>query len=294
MIEHKYADINGILMHYAVEGTGKLIMFLHGFPEYWGVWKKQFAEFAKEYRIVAPDMRGYNLTEKPSAVEKYHIKYLAEDIRALADYLGYNKFFIVAEDWGAQVAWSFVLRHPDYVEKFVSINATHPALFNKVLQTNPDQQKASQYMLKFRSKEGEALLMANDFAWMKEAVLKKPLEKGLLTPADAEEWIQAWKQPGAITGGLNYYRASKEGPPYGKDNPGGSNLIDGLNPEQLIVKVPTLLIYGELDTYRQPCGLIGLEEYVPKLTIKRIPGATHWVTIEKPKLLNNYLRIFFK
>lgn len=294
MIEHMYAQINNIRMHYAIEGSGRLIMFLHGFPEYWGVWKKQFEAFSKKYRVIAPDMRGYNLTEKPAAMHNYHIKYLVEDIRSLAEHLGYKKIFLVAEDWGSQVAWSFVLRHPGYVEKFVSINATHPALFNRVLRTNPDQQKASQYMLKFRSPEGEALLTANDFAWMKKAVLKGPFEKGLLTQDDVDEWIEAWKQPGAITGGLNYYRASKEGPPDGKGDPGGSNLTDDLTPEQLIVTVPTLLIYGEQDTYRQPCGLTGLEDLVPHVTIKRIPDATHWVTIEKPALLNHYVQEFFE
>lgn len=295
MIEHKYANINGIRMHFALEGKGSLIMFLHGFPEYWGVWKKQFMEFAKDYQVVAPDMRGYNLTEKPEDVKKYHIKFLVEDIRELADFLGHKKFLLVAEDWGAQVAWCFVLRYPDYVDKFVSINATHPALFNKVLQTDPNQQKASQYMLRFRSQEGEEWLTSNDFGFLRQAVLAKPLKKGLMMQEDAEEWVAAWQQqPGSITGGLNYYRAAKEGPPDEKGSPGGSNLIDDLEPEDLRVDVPTLLIYGELDIYRPPCGFVGLEEYISNLTIKKIPDASHWITIEKPKLLNSYIRNFFE
>ncbi|MCX5896215.1 MAG: alpha/beta hydrolase [Proteobacteria bacterium] len=294
MIDHRYAEINGIRMHYAISGTGRLIMFLHGFPEYWGVWKKQFAEFAKDYQVVAPDMRGYNLTEKPAALEKYHITCLVEDIRMLAEHLNQKKVFLVAEDWGAQVAWSFVLRHPEYVVKFVSINATHPALFNKVLQTDPDQQRASQYMLQLRSPQAEEMLTADDFAWLKKAVLENPVKQGLLTREDAKEWVAAWQQPGALTGGLNYYRASEEGPPDGMGSPGGSNLIDDLQTEELKVNVPTLLIYGQLETYRLPCSLVGLEEFVSRLTIKKIPDASHWVTIEKPDLLNAWVREFFE
>jgi pimeloyl-ACP methyl ester carboxylesterase len=281
-------------MHYGMQGTGRLIMFLHGFPEYWGVWKKQFREFSKDYQVVAPDMRGYNLTEKPLEVEKYHIKYLVEDIRMLAEHLHQKKFYLVAEDWGAQVAWSFVLRHPEYVEKFVSINATHPALFDKVLKNNPEQQKASEYMLKFRSQDGEKWLTSDDFAILREAILEGPLKNGLMTKQEAAEWVKAWKQSGAITGGLNYYRASEEGPPDGKGNPGGSNLLDDLKPEDLKVNVPTLLIYGEQDIYRKPCGLEGLEHYVSHLSIKRISDGTHWITIEKPDLLNSLLRSFFE
>ena len=293
MLEHNYADINSIRMHYVLSGNGPLIMFLHGFPEYWGVWKKQLAAFSQKYQVAAPDLRGYNLTGKPAEVEKYHIRYLVEDIRMLAEHLHRNNFFLVGQDWGGQVAWSFILRYPEYVEKFVSINATHPVLFNKVLQTDPGQMLASQYMLQLRSPEAEQTLTAHDCAWLRESVLDSPLKKGQLSPQDVDEWVAAWKQPGAITGGLNYYRASKEGPPDGKGSPGGSNLIDDLKPGQLQVSVPTLLIYGERDTYRLPCGLVGLEDYVKDLKIVRIPDATHWVTIEKPNLLTSLLRDFF-
>ncbi len=293
MVQHKYAMINGIRMHYAAEGSGKLLMFLHGFPEYWGVWKKQFAEFSKDHQVVAPDMRGYNLTEKPVEVEKYHISYLVSDVRALADHLGEKKLYLVGQDWGAQVAWSFVLRHPDYVEKFVSINATHPAIFNRDLKTNPDQQKASSYMLEFRSPEGEEKVHADDFAWLRKAMFADVLRKGLIAQEEVDEQVEAWRQPGAMIGGLNYYRAAREGPPDGKGDPGGSNLLDDLEPEDLTVNVPTLLIYGEKDPYRLPCSLKGLDGYVSNLTLKSIPDATHWITMEKPTLLNSLLREFF-
>jgi len=292
MITHHYADINEIRMHYAAAGSGPLLLFLHGFPEYWGVWKNHLEEFQKDFRCIAPDLRGYNLTEKPAELNKYHIRYLVEDIRQLIKHLGVEKIFLVAQDWGAQVAWSFVLRHPEYIEKFITINATHPALFNKVLQTDPQQQEASQYMLQLRSPEAEKMLIANDFEWLRVEILEKLEEKGALSNADKKDWFTAWRQPNALTGGLNFYRASEEGPPDGKGHPGGSNLIDDLSPEQLYVDVPTLLIYCEKEKYRMPSSLIGIEKYVSNISIVREPEASHWFTIEKPESLTKYIREF--
>ena len=294
MITHHYADINGIRMHYAAAGSGPMILFLHGFPEYWGVWSNHLKEFQKDFLCIAPDMRGYNLTEKPAELKKYHIRYLVEDIRQLAEHLGVDKLFIVAQDWGAQVAWSFVLRHPEYVKKFITINATHPALFNNVLQTDPEQQKASQYMHQLRSPDAERLLTDNNFKWLREEILEKLQRKGVLNKETAETWIAAWRQPGALTGGLNYYRASEEGPPDGKGHPGGSNLIEDLNPEQLYVDVHTLLIYCEKEKYRMPNSLIGIEKYVSNIRIVRVPDASHWFTIEKPNLLTKHIREFIQ
>jgi pimeloyl-ACP methyl ester carboxylesterase len=281
-------------MHYAAAGSGPVLLFLHGFPEYWGVWKNHLKEFQSGFRCIAPDMRGYNLTEKPLELNKYHICYLVEDIRQLIQHLGVENVFLVAQDWGAQVAWSFVLRHPECVKKFITINATHPALFNKVLQTDSEQQAASQYMLQLRSPEAEKLLTDNDFEWLREEILEKLQSKGVLDETAVEEWVAAWRQLGALTGGLNYYRASQEGPPDGKGHPGGSNLIDDLKPEQLQVAVPTLLIYCEQEKYRMPNSLIGLEEYVSNIRIVRVPDASHWFTLEKPELLTKHIRKFMQ
>src|SRR5262249_27054767 len=129
MIRHDFVEVNGVRLHYAAAGHGKLIMFLHGFPEFWYEWKNQLGEFGKDYLAVAPDMRGYNLSSKPADVEQYQVKYLIEDIRALADKLGQKKFILVAHDWGGAVAWAFAIAHPDYLEKLVIINAPHPGVF---------------------------------------------------------------------------------------------------------------------------------------------------------------------
>ena len=294
MITHHYADINEIRMHYAAAGSGPVLLFLHGFPEYWGVWKNHLEEFQKDFRCIAPDMRGYNLTEKPTEQKRYHIRYLVEDIRQLIKHLRAENIFLVAQDWGAQVAWSFVLRYSEYVKKFITINATHPALFDKVLQTDPEQQAASQYMLQLRSPDAERLLTVNDFEWLRTEILDPLDAKGALSKTAAEDWMAAWRQPGALTGGLNYYRASQEGPPDDKGHSGGSNLIEDLDPQQLHVDVPTLLIYCEKEKYRMPNSLIGIEEYVSNIRIVHVPDASHWFTIEKPGLLTKHIREFMQ
>jgi pimeloyl-ACP methyl ester carboxylesterase len=292
-LQHHDADINGIRMHYVTHGAGEPIVFLHGFPEYWGVWKQQLAELGKDYRVIAPDLRGYNLSSKPEEVEQYHIDHLVRDVRALADHLGLKKMTLVCQDWGALLGWSFLLRHPEYVYRFVTINITHPALFDRELRENPRQQQASQYMLLFRGSQAETMIMADDFAWPKQAVLGVSRANGAtFSDEDADEWLRAWRQPGAITCALNYYRAARMGPPDGQGDPGGSNLVDGLTPEQLQVRIPVLFIHGEQDGYLLADGHRGLEELVPDLTFRRIPDAAHGVTLERPELVTQHIREF--
>ena len=125
----QYTDVNSIRLHYVSAGQGKLIMFVHGFPEFWAAWEKQLVEFCSDHQAVAPDMRGYNLSSKPQDVAAYHVKDLIEDLRALAEHLGHKIIILVAHDWGGAVAWSFAMRHPEWIEKLIIINAPHPAVF---------------------------------------------------------------------------------------------------------------------------------------------------------------------
>jgi pimeloyl-ACP methyl ester carboxylesterase len=292
MINHEYADVNGVRLHYATTGKGKLILFVHGFPEFWYEWKDQLAEFGKDYMAVAPDMRGYNLSSKPEGVEQYQVKYLVEDLRALAEKLGHKKFILVGHDWGGAIAWAFAIAHPEYLEKLVIINAPHPGVFARELRENPDQQKASQYMLMFRSPQAEQILSANNYATLTQGVLGELIKKGIFTEEDKKAYIEAWSQPGALTGGLNYYRAARVGPPSGEENKEGANFAASL--PSLDVRVPTLVIWGERDTALLTGNLNGLDKYVPKLTIKRIPDGSHWVIHEQPALVNRYIREFIK
>ncbi len=289
--QSQYAEVNGIRLHYISVGKGKLIMFVHGFPEFWFEWEKQLIEFGQDYQAVAPDLRGYNLSSKPSDVEKYHVKYLIEDLRALADHLGHEKFIMVGHDCG--VAWSAAMRHPELLEKLVIINSPHPAVFARELLNNPDQQKASQYMLMLRSAEAERVLSENNFARLSD-VLVQFGSKWEMSEERRLKYIDAWSQPGALTGSLNYYRASPLYPPTSTEDKEQIKSILNLPKEMLAVRVPTLVIWGEQDRALLTGNLEGLEEYIEDLTVRRIPDGTHWVIHEQPELVNTLIRDFIK
>src|SRR6202162_2846523 len=200
MLKDKDVKVNGVRLHYVTAGKGPLILFLHGFPEFWYEWKNQLVEFGKDHQAVAPDLRGYNLSDKPTELDQYRMSSLVEDVRAFADHLSHGKkFVLVGHDWGGAVAWSFAIAHPDYLAKLVIINAPHPGVFAKLLSSDPAQQKASQYMLMFRSDQAEEILSANHYAALVNGVLGEGLKTGVFTEEDRAAYIQAWSQPGALT-----------------------------------------------------------------------------------------------
>jgi pimeloyl-ACP methyl ester carboxylesterase len=283
-----YADVNGVRLHYVSAGKGKLILFVHGFPEFWYGWKNQLTEFGQDYQAVAPDLRGYNLSSKPAPVDQYQTGYIVEDVYALVKCLGYRRFFLVGHDWGGVIAWILASRYPRSVERLIIINAPHPAVFARELRENPAQQQASQYMAMFRNPQAEQFLSANDYAGLVDSVLGEGLRQGYFTEEDRHSYVAAWSQPGALTGGLNYYRAAALGPSLRETTQEEHKLPDGR------IDVPTLVIWGEKDRYLLTGNLDGLDQFVPNLAVKRIPDASHWVVHEKPTLVNSYIRDFIE
>lgn len=283
-----FAQANGVRLHYEAAGSGRLVLFLHGFPEFWRCWQKQLEHFGADHLAVAPDMRGYNLSECPEGVASYRAKLLVEDIRQLAAGFTQDKFVLVAHDWGGAVAWTFAIAHPELLSHLVIINSPHPYRFWRELCTNPAQQKASDYMLLLRDPKAERVLSENNYA----RLLKMRFagrEEGPDLDADRAAYLEAWSQPGALTGSLNYYRASPLYPPTDAD-PGAAKLK--LDPEDFVVRVPTLAIWGERDTALLPSILEGIEAWVPGIEVVRVPDATHWVMDEKPDLVNAEIRRF--
>jgi pimeloyl-ACP methyl ester carboxylesterase len=289
----QYAVVNGIRLHYVSSGQGKLIVFVHGFPEFWFGWKRQLIEFGRDHLAVAPDMRGYNLSDKPTNVNDYRVKYMIEDLRALAGHLGYEKFIMVGHDWGGGVAWSTAIRHPEVLEKLVIINSPHPAVFARELLNNPDQQKASQYMLRLRSAEAEESLSENNHARLVE-ILAYFGSKWEMSEEHRLKYMEAWSQPGALTGSLNWYRASPLYPPVSEDEKNQIRNVLHLPREMLAVPVPTLVLWGELDRALLTGNLDGLEDYIDDLTVRRISDGTHWVMHEQPELVNRLIRDFVR
>jgi pimeloyl-ACP methyl ester carboxylesterase len=277
---HRYAEVNGIKLHYVEQGKGQLILFLHGFPEFWYEWKDLLPEFAKNYHAVAPDLRGYDLSEHPAGVEQYRVPVIVEDVRALALKLKVKRFVLVGHDWGGVIAWAFAGAHPEMLDRLIIVNAPHPTVFARELASNPAQQRASAYFNLFNSAQAEAFLGRNDF----EAL--RGLIRPWATAADTKEYLTNWGR--GLTGGLNYYRAARLSSPVN----GGHALPDQALPAMPPIETPTLVIWGEKDTALLTGNLEGLDQFVKNLKVQRVPDGSHWVIHEKPAQVIGYMRDF--
>jgi len=290
MLQHDYAEVNGVRLHYVTSGQGPLILFVHGFPEFWYAWKRQLEAFGTDRQAVALDMRGYNLSSKPEQLDQYRVPLLVEDLRALADQLVQQRFTLVGHDWGGVVAWAFAAAHPDRLDKLVIVNAPYGAIFARELRQNPAQQRASRYMLTFRSADAEELLSRDNYAYLQQIVLSRLLQDGHLGEGDRQAYLAAWSQPGALTGGLNYYRAAAIGPTTEQATANDPSPPAGAP----TIHVPTLVLWGEKDEALLTGNLDGLDQFVDDLTIQRIPDGTHWVIHEQPEVINGAIRAFIE
>jgi len=290
---HENVAAAGVRLHCAVAGEAgrPLMLFLHGFPEFWAAWRGPMAHFAaRGWLCVAPDLRGYNLSDKPAGVDAYKAKHLIADVLALGAHYGKGspdgRFALVAHDWGGAVAWAVAIgeagRPVQRLRKLVMINSPHPYLFWRELTNNPAQQKASEYMNVFRLPKAERVLSDDNYRRLASAF-------GHLDASWRAELVEAWSQPGALTGGLNYYRASPLYPPTA-DDPGAKKLQ--LKPGDFMVRVPTLVLWGDRDTALLPGCVDGLEQCVPDLRLVRVPDASHWIVHEQPERVSREIEAF--
>ncbi|MFX0072451.1 MAG: alpha/beta fold hydrolase [Candidatus Hermodarchaeota archaeon] len=170
-VEEKYIETTkGVKLHTILIGSGEPLILLHGFPDFWYGWKKIILGLKDEYRLIVPDMRGYNLSDKPKGISKYSLQYLTEDIKKLSEQLNLEKFNLVGHDWGGVTAWAFAEKFPEVLNKLIILNAPHPKIFEEKLKTDKKQQRASFYIFKFLKPKGEAFLYENDYEALKLAV----------------------------------------------------------------------------------------------------------------------------
>jgi pimeloyl-ACP methyl ester carboxylesterase len=277
-IAHHFAEVGGVRLHYAESGAahgGAPIVMLHGFPELWYAWRHQLVELGRTHRVIAPDLPGYGLSSRPREIDAYSVERVVGQLVALCDALGADRLHLVGHDWGGALAWAFAARHPDRVARLVIVNAPHPATFRRELRRSPRQMLASSYVLLFRSRLAEPVLRAGGYALL-DRLVRRGLREGWLTEQDAAVYRAAWREPGALTGGLNYYRASR---PH-------------TGPRDDRVTVPTLVLWGDRDRYLRPGLLRGLERHVPDLRIERVADATHWIVHERPAFVTEQIRRF--
>ncbi|UCB60216.1 MAG: alpha/beta hydrolase [Candidatus Bathyarchaeota archaeon] len=283
---HRFVNVNGLRMHYVTQGSGKLVLLLHGFPDFWYVWRLQIPELAKHFQVVAPDLRGYNKTDKPVGVDNYRLNLLAGDIRGLMDALDEEVGMIVGHDWGGAIAWSFAAFHPTRTEKLAILNAPHPNAYTRRAKLSLRQLQKSWYVFFFQTFDiPEEVLSRNKYSFLKKMVKSSFVKAEALTEEDLRLHAEAWSQPGALTAMLNYYRANM--------NPS----IMFLDRSVVFPKIsaPTLIVWGEQDVALSKGLSDNIEEFVDAQHLsKYIPTCGHWVQLEEPKLVNEYLTEFFE
>src|SRR5438270_1816807 len=241
VVHHRYATVNGVRLHYVeagpqpatVKGRARLCLALHGFPEFWYAWRHQIPALAGAgFRAVAPDLRGYNLSDKPAGVAAYSLEALSGDVAGLISHLGERRARVAGHDWGGAVAWHLAIRHPDLIERLAILNAPHPAAFRRELGTLTQLLK-SWYIFFFQlPRLPEKVIRAGNYAGLGRTLRQQPVRPGAFTPEDIRRYKEALDQPGALTAALNWYRALFRRPV-------------GREPwVERPVQVPTLLIWG--------------------------------------------------
>jgi pimeloyl-ACP methyl ester carboxylesterase len=273
-----YIHTNGIRLHYVTQGEGPLMVMLHGFPEFWYSWRHQIPEFAKDFKVVALDLRGYNDSDKPKDQSAYVMKEFVRDVEGVIKGLGYDQCILVGHDWGGAIAWNFAYTHPEMVEKLIILNLPHPAKFTQALRT-PQQLLRSWYMFFFQLPWlPEFILQSSDYQLIETSLKSIAVNKSTITSEDIEAYKNAAAKRGALTAMLNYYR-----------NLFQQNLLKESWP---VLEVPTLMIWGEEDIALGKELTYGTELYVRDFQIKYIPNCSHWVQQEQPELVNQYMREF--
>jgi epoxide hydrolase 4 len=286
-LEHRFAEVDGVRLHYAEAGEGPLVVLLHGFPEFWYSWRHQIPALADAgFRAVAVDMRGYNVSSKPRGVRAYRGEALAGDVRALIRALGEERAHVVGHDWGALVAWETAMRHPEVVERLAILNVPHPARMLEGLRT-ARQLKRSWYVFFFQLPWlPEAAFRARDFEFPRRMLREDTVNPDAFTPADVERFVEAWAQPGALTASINYYRAAF------RHSGALWDMLRRRSGALEPVRAPTLVIWGEQDS------ALGSElaepdrRWVPDLRVERLPDASHWVQNDVPERVNELLTGF--
>jgi pimeloyl-ACP methyl ester carboxylesterase len=277
-LEHSYIETNGIRLHIVQAGpkSGVPVMLLHGFPEFWYGWRKQIPALVEAgCRVIVPDQRGYNLSDKPKGVKNYKVDTLVEDIAGLIDALEYEKVNLVGHDWGAIVAWTLANKYPNRLHRLSIMNVPHPTVMRRFLMRDLEQIRRSWYIFFFQ------------LPWLPEAGMRRDNWRGAelalrgsgkihtFTNEDIEKYKEAWSQPGALTAMINWYRAAVQyQPPV---------------PKERRIKVPTLMMWGMRDFALSHRMARPSMDYVAEGNLILFPEATHWVQHDAAEEVNHYL-----
>ena len=325
MLTHQVAAVNGIRLHYVSAGSGKPIVFLHGHPDFWYLWKDQLSHFARTHHVIAPDLRGYNLSDKPPEVADYRISVVVEDIRSLADTLGLSAVTLVGHDWGAITAWEFAARYPEYLERLIAFSTT-PLDVARSSVRDPLQRKRWMYQLMLMSPQAEQILVAGNYALYNRTVFGEfaQVPPGYFSEADRQAYREAWSQPGVIRSSVNYYRAARLLDYFTEADRqafldtwtqpdrtiGGERFYHGLRPIDVWgamqplpaddlhddasgtrIEIPTMFVTGEREEW-MPSTTAWFQNRVPHGIQRRVPEAGHRIIHERSEVVTAYIEEF--
>jgi len=279
-VSHRYVQLDEVRLHVVEAGEGPLVILLHGFPEFWYSWRFQIPVLVRQgYRVVAPDMRGYNLSDKPAGVRAYRVERLAADVAQLVRALGESQAAVVGHDWGGMVAWWFAMRHPECLSRLSVLNCPHP-VHQLAMMRDRTQLEKSSYMLFFQLPVlPERQLLANEGAALRRTFRHDPEREGAFSESDIDRYVQAMSG-GTARSALNYYRALLRRNPF--------SLRRAIRP----VDKPVQVIWGMRDRhlgleYARPSGSLAGD-----LRFDPIDDGSHWVQVDRPAKVNARLKEF--
>lgn len=283
---HRTVRASGLDLHCVEAGNGsegdrgRLMLFLHGFPEFWYSWRHQLGEFAADFHAVAPDLRGYNKSDRPESRSAYRLEHLVDDVKELIFNLGYERCILVGHDWGGAIAWEFAHAHPEMLDTLVVMNAPHPVRFYEAMRT-PSQLRRSWYIFFFQLPWlPEKLLSRQDCEAVAELFASQAKNPDAFSAADLEAYRRAACRTGALSAMLNYYRGIP------------STALTFKPRDYTPISVPTLLLWGEDDAALGKELTYDMQRFFPDLRVEYISDCSHWVQQDRPQIVNELMRSF--
>ncbi|NET09333.1 MAG: alpha/beta hydrolase [Symploca sp. SIO2B6] len=281
--QHLFVETNRIRLHCVTQGEGELVVLLHGFPEFWYSWRHQIPALARHFKVVVPDLRGYNDSDKPR--NGYDLDTLSQDIKGLIQELGYVKAHVVGHDWGGAIAWHLAQTFPQMIQRLAILNAPHPQRFMQEMMSNMDQLRRSWYLLAFQVPDlPEWMIRLNLQRFLKNMLQDQTIRKGAFSRSDTEIYQAALEKPGALSAAIAHYRQLLS--PQSWMRQWG---------QPMPVTAPTLVLWGEDDGLLSHRFTEGLEKVISApFHLKRIPQCGHWIQQEVPQTVNRELLRFLR
>ena len=271
-VTHHRTRVNGVELHWVEQGSGSLVVLLHGFPEFWWSWRRQIAPLSRDFRVVAVDMRGFNESEKPAT--GYDTATLAIDVRDFIDHLG-GPAYVAGHDWGGIVAYQLATDWPDRVKRLAILNAPHPDAWIAGWLTHAEQQRKSWYVFFNLLPEFPE---ENYRAQFRNGTIRLAR---VMSPEDVAVYREVFNIPGAATAAVNYYRELVKEIPTRRQ----------VTPDR--ITCPVRVLWGRRDVALDPIVNDIASQWVDEMEVFYFPKAWHWLASEKPRAVTRHLRQFF-